>query len=42
MIHALNGIGHEYKEIAAVIRVRESYVSFEELLEKLTDYDEAL
>ena len=42
VIHALNGIGHEYKEIAAAIHARETYVSFEEPLEKLIDYEEAL
>lgn len=42
VIYALNDIGHEYKEIATAICARETYVSFEALLEKFTDYEEAL
>lgn len=39
MIHILNGIGPELKEIAAGIRARESQISFEELLDKMTEYE---
>ncbi|OMO94461.1 hypothetical protein CCACVL1_05997 [Corchorus capsularis] len=42
VIHALNGVGSEYKELAAGIRARESYISFEELMDKFVDYEEAL
>ncbi|OMO59764.1 hypothetical protein CCACVL1_24626 [Corchorus capsularis] len=42
VIHILNGIGSEFKEIAAGIRARESYISFEELLYKMTDYESYL
>ncbi|OMO87953.1 hypothetical protein CCACVL1_08645 [Corchorus capsularis] len=42
VILALNGAGPEYKELAAGIRARESYISFEELIEKFLDYEEHL
>ena len=42
VIHALNGIGSEFKEISAALKARESPMSFEELLEKLTDYEESI
>ena len=42
VINALNDLGYEFKEIAAAVRAREPHISFEELLKKLTDYEEAL
>ncbi|OMO94368.1 hypothetical protein COLO4_16378 [Corchorus olitorius] len=39
VIYALNGIGQEYKEIAVGIRARESVISYEELMEKMCDYE---
>ncbi|KAK9266854.1 hypothetical protein L1049_027113 [Liquidambar formosana] len=39
VIHILNGIGTEFKEIAASIRTRETSISFEELHDKLIDYE---
>ena len=42
VIHVLHGVNLEFKEIAVVIRARESYISFEELLEKLIDYKQVM
>ncbi|CAD5178779.1 unnamed protein product [Musa acuminata subsp. malaccensis] len=39
VIHTLNGLDTDYKELAAVIRARDSPVSFEDLYDKLTDYE---
>ncbi|CAL9074921.1 unnamed protein product, partial [Musa textilis] len=39
LVHTLNGLGDEYKELAAAIRARDSPISFEELYDKLTDYE---
>ena len=39
IIHTLNGLGDDYKELAAAIRAHNSLVSFEELYDKLTDYE---
>ncbi|OMP03555.1 hypothetical protein CCACVL1_02371 [Corchorus capsularis] len=39
VIHVLNGIGAEYREISAGIRARESPISFDELLDKMTEYE---
>ena len=38
-VHILNGLGDEYKELAVAIRARNSPVSFEELYDKLTDFE---
>ena len=40
--HVLNGIGAEYKEISAAVRARDSIISFEELHDKLIDYESYL
>lgn len=42
VIHALNGVGSEFKELCAGICARESEISFEELLEKLVAYEHVL
>ncbi|OMO78714.1 hypothetical protein COLO4_24683, partial [Corchorus olitorius] len=42
VIHILNGIGIEFREITAGIRARESAIGFEELLDKMLDYDSFL
>ncbi|RZS02506.1 hypothetical protein BHM03_00032577 [Ensete ventricosum] len=39
VIHTLNRLGAEYKELTAAIRARDSSLSFEELYDKLTDYE---
>lgn len=39
VIHALNEIGGEYVGLAAWIRARETKISFEDLLDKATDYE---
>ena len=39
IIHTLNGLEDDYKELAAIIRARDLPVSFEELYDKLTDYE---
>lgn len=39
VICAINGIGPEFKEIAVGVRARESEISFEELLDKIVDYE---
>lgn len=42
VIYALNGIGLEFKEIAAGVKARETEISFEELLNKILDYESML
>lgn len=42
VIHALNGLGPEFKEIAAAIRARDTVISFEELHDKLVEYESFL
>ncbi|KAK3430798.1 hypothetical protein EUGRSUZ_E02344 [Eucalyptus grandis] len=42
VIHALRGLGIEYKEIAAAIRARENTISFEEMHDKLVAYETQL
>ncbi|KAI5337848.1 hypothetical protein L3X38_017119 [Prunus dulcis] len=42
VIHILNGVSPEFKELAAGARARESSISFEELHEKLVEYEAAL
>ena len=39
IFHVLNGLGLKYKEISTVIHVCNSPISFEELHNKLSDYD---
>ncbi|OMO84630.1 Reverse transcriptase, RNA-dependent DNA polymerase [Corchorus capsularis] len=39
VIFALNGVGSEYKELAAGIKARESSISYEELVDKMLDYE---
>ncbi|XP_015165843.1 uncharacterized protein [Solanum tuberosum] len=38
-VKILSGLGHEYREITAAIRARETALSFEELFQKLTDHE---
>ena len=42
VVHTLNGLTADYKEIKAALRARESPISFEELVEKLLDYETSL
>lgn len=42
MIHVLNGIGLECGEIVLGVRACESKISFEELLDKMLDYEDVL
>lgn len=42
VIKALNGIGSEYKELAAGILARADPISFEELMDKFIEYEEAV
>ncbi|KAL9442907.1 hypothetical protein AB3S75_016300 [Citrus x aurantiifolia] len=42
VIHGLNGLGPEFKEIAAAIRARDTVISFEELHDKLVEYESFL
>lgn len=42
VIHALNGIRPEFREIAARVQARESEISFEEFLDKMMDCETAL
>ena len=39
IIHTLNVLGNDYKELMVAIRARDSPVPFEELYDKLTDYE---
>ncbi|KAI4346062.1 hypothetical protein L6164_013144 [Bauhinia variegata] len=39
VIHTLNGLGAEYREISAVLRARETPIDFAELYEKLMDFE---
>lgn len=39
LLHILNGIGSEFKDLAGALRVHESDISFEELHDKLVDYE---
>ncbi|KAL5755993.1 hypothetical protein ACOSQ2_020739 [Xanthoceras sorbifolium] len=38
IIHCLNGIGPEFKEISAAVRAREQSISFETLHDKLVEF----
>ncbi|EXC28696.1 hypothetical protein L484_006992 [Morus notabilis] len=42
ILHCLNGIGPEFKEISGVVRVREQPISFEALHDKLVEYEDFL
>jgi len=42
VIHTLNGLGSEYKEVSAALRTRENPITFEELHDLLTDYESYL
>ncbi|CAJ2633340.1 unnamed protein product [Trifolium pratense] len=39
VIHALNGLGSEFKEVAAALRTRENAIAFDELHDLLVDYE---
>lgn len=41
-IYALNGLRIDFKEISPAIRARETAINFEELHDKLVDYEETL
>lgn len=41
-MHALHGIGPKFKEIAVGLRVRDSKISFEKLLNKMVDYESVI
>ncbi|KAI5312491.1 hypothetical protein L3X38_041664 [Prunus dulcis] len=41
VIHILNGLGSDFKEIAAAIRARETPITFEELHDKVVDFESA-
>ncbi|XP_020571647.1 uncharacterized protein LOC110018626 [Phalaenopsis equestris] len=42
ILHCLNGVGPEFKEIGGAIRAREQPISFEALHEKLIEYEDFL
>ncbi|CAL9011142.1 unnamed protein product, partial [Prunus brigantina] len=42
VIHILDGVGLEFKELTAAVHARESSISFEELHDKLVEYEAAL
>ncbi|GAB2296184.1 hypothetical protein Dimus_038408 [Dionaea muscipula] len=42
ILHALNGVGPEYKEIVAAVRACDSTISFKELQDKLMEYESFL
>ncbi|CAA0835917.1 Unknown protein [Striga hermonthica] len=39
VIHTLNGLGREYRELSAAIRARDTPISFADLYEKLIEYE---
>ncbi|OIT26404.1 retrovirus-related pol polyprotein from transposon tnt 1-94, partial [Nicotiana attenuata] len=39
VVEILSGLGHEYREISAAIRARDTPISYEELLDKLSDHE---
>lgn len=39
LIYTLNGLGPEFKEIAAVVRARYTFITFDELHDKLVEYE---
>ena len=42
VVHILNGLGPAFKEIAAAIRARDNLISFEDLHDKLVEYENFL
>ncbi|KAH9671391.1 retrovirus-related pol polyprotein from transposon RE1 [Citrus sinensis] len=42
VIQIINGVGKDFKEIIAGVRIRETPLSFDELYEKLVDYEDML
>ncbi|MCH95500.1 hypothetical protein A2U01_0016479 [Trifolium medium] len=42
VIHTLNGLGSEYREITAALRTRENPISFEDLHDLLSDFENYL
>ena len=42
VIHTLNGLGPEYKEVSAALRTREHAISFDELHDMLSDFESYL
>ncbi|CAL2238106.1 unnamed protein product [Prunus armeniaca] len=42
LLYILNGVGSEFKEIAAVVRSRDTSISFENLHDKLVEHEAAL
>ncbi|KAH0685869.1 hypothetical protein KY284_016422 [Solanum tuberosum] len=42
ILYTLNGVGPDYKEIAAAIKARDTCISFEDLHGKLTDFESYL
>lgn len=42
ILHTLTGLGDEYKEIRAAIKVRDSPMTFDELHEKLIDHERTI
>ena len=42
ILHVLNGLGNDFKEISVVIQARDSPVTFEELHDKLQDQESLL
>lgn len=42
VIHILNSVGHEFKEMVVAIRAHENFISFEELHDKLVKNESAL
>ncbi|CAL8165948.1 unnamed protein product [Prunus armeniaca] len=42
VIHILNGLGSDFKEIVVAIRARETPITFEELHDKLVDFESAI
>lgn len=42
VLHILNGLGPEFKEISTAIRARETPITFEELHDKLIEFEQYL
>ena len=42
IVHTLDGLTNDYKQRKVALRARESPISFEELVEKLNDYETSL
>lgn len=38
ILYTLNGVGADYREIAAAIKARDTCISFEDIHDKLTDF----